>query len=153
MLSFIPTLIYNVFWIVTLQRKEFGNLINFDLDELRENIINICFLVLVIGIFILFFPRLICGRENPMDDFSFVRVIGKYGITFYFSRSTTNNIFGKFFSKNDLSPNNKIYFWINLYYILEKVYIIACESIIAIILLAMIIRAMKELLKAIRYVL
>ena len=153
MLSFIPTLIYNAFWIITLQRKEFGNLINFDLDEIRENIINACFLVLVIGIFILFFPRLICGRENPMDDFSFVRVIGKFGITFYFSRNTCNNIFGKFFSNNELSPSNKIYFWINLYYILEKIYIISCESIIAIILLVMIIRAIKELLKALGYVL
>ena len=153
MLSFIPTLIYNAFWIITLQRKEFGNLINFDIDEIRGNIINVCFLVLAIGIFILFFPRLVCGRENPMDDFGFVRVIGKYGITFYFSRSTTNNIFGKFFSNNELNPSNKIYFWINLYYILENVYIIACESIIAIILLAMIIRAIKELLRALGYVL
>ena len=153
MLSFIPTLIYNAFWIITLQRKEFGNLINFDIDEIRGNIINVCFLVLAIGIFILFFPRLVCGRENPMDDFGFVRVIGKYGITFYFSRSTTNNIFGKFFSNNELNPSNKIYFWINLYYILENVYIIACESIIALILLAMIIRAIKELLRALGYVL
>ena len=153
MLSFIPTLIYNAFCILTLQRKEFGNLINFDIDEIRGNIINVCFLVLAIGIFILFFPRLVCGRENPMDDFGFVRVIGKYGITFYFSRSTTNNIFGKFFSNNELNPSNKIYFWINLYYILENVYIIACESIIALILLAMIIRAIKELLRALGYVL
>ena len=153
MLSFIPTLIYNAFWIITLQRKEFGNLINFDIDEIRGNIINVCFLVLAIGIFILFFPRLVCGRENPMDDFGLVRVIGKYGITFYFSRSTTNNIFGKFFSNNELNPSNKIYFWINLYYILENVYIIACESIIAIILIAMIIRAIKELLRALGYVL
>ena len=153
MLSFIPTLIYNAFWIITLQRKEFGNLINFDIDEIRGNIINVCFLVLAIGIFILFFPRLVCGRENPMDDFGFVRVIGKYGITFYFSRSTTNNIFGKFFSNNELNPSNKIYFWINLYYILENVYIIACESIIALILIAMIIRAIKELLRALGYVL
>ena len=153
MLSFIPTLIYNAFWIITLQRKEFGNLINFDLDEIRVNIINVSFLVLAIGIFILFFPRLICGRENPMDDFSFIRVIGKYGITFYFSRNTCNNIFGKFFSNNELSSSNKIYFWINLYYILENIYIIVCESIIAIILLAMIIRAIKELLRALGYVL
>ena len=153
MLSFIPSLIYNVFWIVTLKRKEFGNLINFGLDEIRENIIKACFLVLTIGIFILFFPRIICGKENPMDDFSFLRVIGKYGITFFFSRKTTNNIVGKFFSNNMLSSSNKIYFWINLYYILENVYIIAIESIIAIILLAMLIRAVKEILSAFGYIL
>ena len=88
-----------------------------------------------------------------MNNSIFLTITELFFPNFYFSRSTTNNIFGKFFSNNELNPSNKIYFWINLYYILENVYIIACESIIAIILLAMIIRAIKELLRALGYVL
>jgi len=146
MLTFIPTLLYNIFWIITLKKNNSGNLINF--DEIRWNIICFCIFVLITGIVFLLVPRIICGREQAIDDFSFLRIIGKNLITFVCSWKITNIIEAFFSNNNELSSNNKIYFWINLYYKLEYFYLIVIESIIAIILIAVVLGATKEFLRA-----
>ena len=152
-LTFIPTLIYNVFWIITLKYKNFENLVNFDLDELRKGILNICYIVLSIGIFFLFIPIIVCVRSNKNEDCSFLFVFIKMITTYKISKSIINEIKEKIDINNNLSENNGILYYICLYYQLEYTYIICLYIIISIILLKILIRIIKEILKAIRYVL
>ena len=59
MISFIPTLIYNVFWIIIFKRNNLQNLVNFDFNDFKNYILITCYIALFKGVFILFFSRII----------------------------------------------------------------------------------------------
>ena len=85
-LSFIPTLIYNLFWIIILKRITFDNLVNFNFNEFRTCILTACYTVLAKGIFILFVPQIMCGQENRINDLSYICVLLKTLTTFLYSK-------------------------------------------------------------------
>ena len=152
-LTFIPSLIYHVFWIITLKFKKFENLVNSDFDELRSNISNMCFIVLSIGIFFLIIPQIVFVTNNKNEDYSFLFVLIKMILTYKCSKNIITEINEKLLINNNLSENNEIFHYICLFYKLEYTYIIGLYIIISIILLKFLIRIIKEILKAIRYVL
>lgn len=152
-LSFIPTLIYNLFWIIILKRITFDNLVNFNFNEFRTCILTACYTVLAKGIFILFVPQIMCGQENRINDFSYICVLLKTLTSFLYSKYIINNMNNKFISEDNYNSNNKIYYWINLYYKFECTYIKGIYSIIATILLVVLIVIIKEIYKTNRYVL
>ena len=152
-LTFIPSLIYNVFWIITLKYKKFENPVNFNFDELRNDISNMCYIVLSIGIFFLFIPQIVFVTNNKNEDYSFLFVFIKMILTYKCSNSIITEINEKLLINNNLDENNEISHYIYLYYKLEYTYIIGLYIIISIILMKILIRIVKEILKAIRYVL
>ena len=152
-LTFIPSLIYHVFWIITLKFKKFENLVNSDFDELRSNISNMCFIVLSIGIFFLIIPQIVFVTNNKNEDYSFLFVLIKMILTYKCSKNIITEINEKLLINNNLSENNEIFHYICLFYKLEYTYIIGLYIIISIILLKFLIRIIKEILKALRYVL
>ena len=153
MISFIPTLIYNLFWIIKLKKISFENLVNFDFSEFRNIILTACYIVLAKGIFILFFPQIMCGTENGINDFSYILVILKTLTTYICSKIICYNMKKKLYSDNSYNPDDEIYYWIKLYYKFEYIYIKGIYSILLMILLIVLIVVIKELSRAIRYVL
>ena len=139
-LTFIPSLIYHVFWIITLKFKNFENIVNSDFDELRSNISNMCFIVLSIGIFFLIIPQIVFVTNNKNEDYSFLFVLIKMILTYKCSKNIITEINEKLLINNDLSKNNEIFYYICLFYKLEYTYIIGLYIIISIILLKFLIR-------------
>ena len=158
-ISFIPTLLYNLFWIVIFKRINLQNLYNFDINDFKNYILLACYIVLFKGIFILFFPQIFCGSEANINDFSYTCVLLKSLTTFLISLYLTH-----FLEKNfDLDKNfeiiknynnfNEFYYWINTYYKFECYYIKGIISFFLIILTVILLKIAKELLKAIGYAL
>ena len=153
-LSFIPTLIYNVFWILKIRQITQKNLPNFDFSEFTNIISIVCYIVLAKGFIILFFPQIRCGNErNNLNDFSYICVLLKTLTTYLCSLFLTNNISKKFDLNDSINSYEEIFYWINLYYKLECIYIKGIHTIIGIILTAILMVVIKELFRAIRYVL
>ena len=153
-LSFIPTLIYNVFWIVKIKHLILKNLTNCDFTEFTNVILTICYIVLAKGFLILFFPQIRCGNEkNNLNDFSYICVLLKTLTTYLCSLFLTNNISKKFDLNDSINSYEEIFYWINMYYKLECIYIKGIHTIIGIILTAVLMVVIKELFKTIRYVL
>ena len=79
-----------VFWIITLKRITFENLVNLNLDNFKNYILITCYIVLAKGALILFIPQLRCGFERNINDFSYTCVILKsittFGISVYLTR-------------------------------------------------------------------
>ena len=153
-LSFIPTLIYNVFWIIKMKQITKKNLPNFDFSEFTNIISIVCYIVLVKGFLILFIPQIRCGNErNNLNDFSYICVLLKSLTTYLYSLFLTNNLSNKFDLNDSINSYEEIFYWINLYYKLECIYIKGIHTIIGIILTAILMVVIKELFRAIRYVL
>ena len=106
MISFIPTLIYNLFWIIILKRIAFENLINFNFNNFKDYIIITCYIVLAKGIIILFMPQLFCGSEKNINDFSYICVILK-GITSLIISIYLTHFMNKKLNFNNNSDNNE----------------------------------------------
>ena len=154
MISFIPTLIYNLFWIILLKSSNFEDLVNFNFNILKKYILISCYIVLAKGIFILFIPQIFCGSEKNINDFSYTCVFLKTITTFFISLYLTHNINKNFNLKNSsdiIDTKYDLYFWIKLYYKFECVYIKGFISFLLIILSAIIFKIIKELWKSIRY--
>ena len=154
MLSFIPTLIYNVFWIITLKRITFENLVNLNLDNFKNYILITCYIVLAKGALILFIPQLRCGFERNINDFSYTCVILKsittFGISVYLTRYLNKKLnFNNNYEVAD--TNNELFYWIKLYYKFECIYIKGIISFIVIILSIILVKIAKEFFKGIRY--
>ena len=153
-LSFIPTLIYNVFWILKMKQITQKNLPDFDFSEFTHIISIVCYIVLAKGFLILFIPQIRCGNErNNLNDFSYICVLLKSLTTYLCSLFLTNNISKKFDLNDSINSYEEIFYWINLYYKLECIYIKGIHTIIGIILTAILMVVLKELFRAIRYVL
>ena len=153
-LSFIPTLIYNVFWIIKMKQITPKNLADFDFSEFTNIISIVCYVVLAKGFLILFFPQIRCGNErNNLNDFSYICVLLKSLTTYLCSLFLTNNLSKKFDLNDSINSYEEIFYWINLYYKLECIYIKGIHTIIGIILTAILMVVLKELFRAIRYVL
>jgi len=81
-LSIIPTLIYNIFWIIKMFQLKFENLVN--LIEFKYCILFACFITLIKGIIILFFPLIRCGTGNSLNILvSFVFFKNVYNISLH----------------------------------------------------------------------
>ena len=152
-LSIIPTLIYNIFWIIKMKDLNFENIVNFDLSEFKNCIIFACYLTLAKGIIILFFPQIRCGTGRNLNDFSFICVFIKLLTTFIYSNYLTSYLEKKFNSFKNINSIDEIYYWINLFYKFECLYIKGIYTIVGIILISFLLSILKELYKAIRYVL
>ena len=153
-LSFIPTLIYNVFWILKIKQITQKNLPDFDFNVFANIISIVCYIVLAKGFLILFIPQIRCGNErNNLNDFSYICVFLKSLTTYLCSLFLTNNLSKKFDLNDSINSYEEIFYWINLYYKLECIYIKGIHTIIGIILTAILMVVIKELFKAIRYVL
>ena len=153
-LSFIPTLIYNVFWIIKMKIKQITQKNLPDFSEFTNIISIVCYIVLAKGFLILFIPQIRCGNErNNLNDFSYICVLLKSLTTYLCSLFLTNNLSKKFDLNDSINSYEEIFYWINLYYKLECIYIKGIHTIIGIILTAILMVVIKELFKAIRYVL
>ena len=151
MISFIPTLIYNLFWIIRLKTISFEN---FNFDNFKNYIICACYIVLFKGIFILFLPQLFCGSEANINDFSYTCVVLKSLTTFIISVYLTYNMNKKLNFKNNseiIYTKYDLYYWIKLYYEFECIYIKAIIYFILSILSVIFLKIGKELWKTIRY--
>ena len=138
-LSFISTLIYNVFWIFIFKKYSFHNSINL-------KIFIACFLNLIKGFIILFIPIIICGQENATSDFRFVRLFINMCTSLLVSYQITNIIKNNTLEvDNNSFFNNEIYYWINLYYKYEYFYLIVIPTIVAVILITILIIIIKEM--------
>ena len=152
MISFIPTLIYNLFWIIILKTKSFENLVNFNFDNFKKYILRACYIVLVKGIFILFIPQLCCGSDKRINDFSYTCVFLKTITTFIISIYLTHSMDKILKSISDITDTKyDLYFWIKLYYNFECIYIKGIISFLLIVLSAILFKIGKEIWKAIRY--
>ena len=154
MISFIPTLVYNLFWIIILKTITFENLVNFDFNNFKNIIIKACYIVLAKGIFILFLPQLFCGSEQSINDFSYTCVFLKTVTTFIISVFLTRNMKKNFDFKNSsdmLNSKYDLYYWLKLYYEFECIYIKAIIYFFISILSVIFLKIGKELWKTIRY--
>ena len=152
MLSFIPTVIYNVAWIFILYKIKSDNSDNIDFINYKSKIFFACLFILIKDIFILFIPQIYDDSEkNNINDFSHFRVGVKtlinFGISGFMIYKMNNNLdldknFKIFEAKNDIN------YMINLFYKLEYFYIIGIMSIILLILLIILIIILIELWKA-----
>jgi len=153
-LSFIPTLVYNLFWIILLKSITFEDLVNINCNDLKNYILKACYIVLFKGIFILFLPQLFCGSEKSINDFSYTCVFLKTITTFVISVFLTRNINKNFNFKNSSDMINSkydLYYWLKLYYEFECIYIKGIIYFLLLILSAIVLKIGKELWKAIRY--
>ena len=152
-LSFLPTLIYNVFWILKIKKLTYKNSVNFDFSEFSNSIITTCCIVLLKGILILFFPLIRCGTERKINDFSYTCVFIKTLTSFLCSFFITKSLYKKFDLDKNIISYDKIFYWIYLYYKFECLYLYGIYSIVGIVLCAFLIVIIKEICKTIRYVL
>jgi hypothetical protein len=158
MISFIPTLIYNLFWIIIFNKIDFENLVNnFKYNSLKNYILIICYIVLIKGIVILIIPQILCVSERSINDFSYICVIFKIITTLFISIHLKHHINKNLNLKNIPDKiefnNNDLFNWITLYYKLECYYIKGVISFFLLILTIIIIKIGKELFKSIRYAL
>ena len=153
LISFLPTLIYNIFWIIIMKKIIIENkLVNF--IKFRNFILKVSYIFLFKGFFILFIPQILCGTENRINDFSYSCVLLKLFTSFALSLYSTSHMEKKFeIDKNFhiLDINNQLNYWINLYYRFERAYIKGIITFLLLILSLIIIKIGRELGKAIRY--
>lgn len=152
-ISFFSTFIYNIFWIIIMNSITIENkLINF--VNFRNNILKVSYFVIFKAFFILFIPQICCGSEKRINDFSYSCVLLKSFTTFLISLYLTYSM-GKKLDLDDnfnvMDINNRLYYWINLYYLSEKYYIKGIISFLIIILGLILIKIGKESWKAIKY--
>ena len=149
-ISFIPTLIYNIFWIVILKKIETEN----KKDNNINMILKYSYIYLIKGFIILFLPQILCGSEKTINDFSYSCVFIKSLTSFIMSLYITSFLEKKLdLTKNvsRLNIENELYYWINIYYLSECIYIKLIVSFFLIILSLIIFKIGRELYKAIRY--
>ena len=150
-LSIIPTLIYNIFWIIKMFQLKFENLVN--LIEFKYCILFACFITLIKGIIILFFPLIRCGTGNNLNDFSFICVFLKTFTTFLYTKYLTGDLEEKFNLFDNINSIDEIYYWIKLFYKLECLYLKWIYTIVGIILFSLIKSVLKEIFRGKQYVL
>ena len=157
MISFIPTLVYNLFWIIILNKIDFENLENnFKFNSLKNYILITSYIVLIKSIIILIIPQILCVSERSINDFSYICVILKIITTLIISIHLKNHINKNLNLNNNqdkIEYNSELYQWIKLYYKFECYYIKGVISFFLLILTIIIIKIGKELCKSIRYAL
>ena len=153
MISFLLTVIYNIFWIIKMKTIDsanpFDNFYNY-----RKNIIKKSYIFLIKGFFILFLPQLLCGSEKGINDFAFIWVILKSITSFFMSYSITSNMEKELnLDKNFkiIEKRDQLDYWINLYHFSECLYIKGIYSFLLIILSAVFIKILKESWRTLRY--
>ncbi len=149
-ISFIPTLIYNIFWIIILKKIKIEN----KLQNNKKIILNSSYIFLFKGIIILFLPQILCVSEQTINDFSYSCVFIKALTSFIMSLYITSFMEKKLDlnkTPNKLDINNELNYWINLYYFCECAYIKLIISFFVIILSLIIFKIGRELFKTIRY--
>ena len=154
-ISFIPTFIYNIFWIIKMKTMTLENkLVSF--DKFRSFILKVSYIFLFKGFFILFIPQILCGSEKRINDFSyscvFLKLLTSFALSLYLTSHMEKKLeLDKNFRVMDTNNKNQLNYWINLYYRAECAYIKGVISFILIILSVIVIKIFRELLKAIRY--
>ena len=153
LISFLPTLIYNIFWIIIMKTITIENkLVNF--IKFRNFILRVSYIFLFKGFFILFIPQILCGSEKRINDFSYSCVLLKLLTSFALSLYLTSHIEKKYeLDKNFhiFDRNHHFNYWVNLYYRFERAYIKGIITFLLIILSLIVIKIGRELGKAIRY--
>ena len=153
LISFLPTLIYNIFWIIIMKTITIENkLVNF--IKFRNFILRVSYIFLFKGFFILFIPQILCGSEKRINDFSYSCVFLKLLTSFALSLYLTSHIEKKYeLDKNFhiFDRNHHFNYWVNLYYRFERAYIKGIITFLLIILSLIVIKIGRELGKAIRY--
>jgi hypothetical protein len=154
-ISFIVTFLYNIFWIITMNKISIDNE-HADFNNFKNSIVKYSYIILFKGFVILFLPQVFCGYEKTINDFNYVLNFLKSLTSYIISYFLTSNMKKKL----DLDKNFKImdikahlYYWINLYYFFECTYIKLINSILIIILCSILIKILIESYKAIRYIL
>ena len=152
-ISFFFTFIYNIFWIIIMKTITIENkLVNF--VNFRNNILKVSYFVIFKAILILFIPQICCGSEKRINDFSYSCVFLKSFTTFGISLYLTSSMGKKLDldkNYNNMDINNRLYYWINLYYLSERYYIKGIISLFIIIISLILIKIGKESWKAIKY--
>ena len=153
LISFLPTLIYNIFWIIIMKTITIENkLVNF--IKFRNFILRVSYIFLFKGFFILFIPQILCGSDKRINDFSYSCVLLKLLTSFALSLYLTSHIEKKYeLDKNFhiFDRNHHFNYWVNLYYRFERAYIKGIITFLLIILSLSVIKIGRELGKAIRY--
>ena len=152
-ISFVLTLVYNVFWITIMKNTNPDNNLE-SFNECRYIIRKFSYIFIIKGFFIIFLPQLLCGSEKGINDFNFSCVFLKSLTSFFMSLYITSMmkkklIIDKNFNIKEI--HNTLNYWVNLYYICECTYAKTIISFLLIILMAVIFKIGKELWKAIRY--
>ena len=154
-ISFIPTFIYNSFWINKLKKTNIeGETAIF--DEIKNYIIIASYSLLIKSFCLLFLPKIICGSEKKANDFRWICAISGYFTTFLISIYSIINIkklLNLDNNSNLLNISNKLYYWINLYYKSEYAYIIVIVALLSLVFLIILIKILKEIWSYIRYTL
>jgi hypothetical protein len=93
-ISFIPTLIYNIFWIIKMKTMTLENkLVSF--DKFRSFILKVSYIFLFKGFFILFIPQILCGSEKRINDFSyscvFLKLLTSFALSLYLTSHMEKN--------------------------------------------------------------
>ena len=117
-------------------------------------ILKYSYIYLIKGFIILFLPQILCGSEKTINDFSYSCVFIKSLTSFIMSLYITSFLEKKLdLNKNvsRLNIENELYYWINIYYLSECIYIKLIVSFFLIILSLIIFKIGRELYKAIRY--
>ena len=152
-ISFLLTVIYNLFWIKKMKTIDSGN--SFDnFNNYRSKIIKKSYIFLIKGFFILFLPQLLCVSEKGINDFAFIWVILKSLTSFIMSYSMTSNMERELnLDKNFkiIEKKDQLDYWINLYHFSECLYIKGICSFLFIILGSVFIKILKEFLRALKY--
>ena len=152
-ISFILTLVYNVFWIIIIKNTNPDN--NSDsFNTFRYIIRKYSYIFLIKGFIILFLPQLLCGSEKGINDFNFSCVFLKSLTSYFMSLYITSKMKKKSIINNNFNIkeiHNTLNYWVNLYYICECTYAKTIISFLLIILMGVIFKIGKELWKAIRY--
>ena len=152
-ISFILTFIYNIFWIIKMKKISIDNEL-VDFNNFRANIVKYSYIILIKGFFILFLPQILCGYEKTINDFSYGCVFIKSFTSFILSYRLTSDMEKKLdLDKNFkiMNINDRLYYWINLYYFSECIYIKLINSFVIMIFGFLFIKILIELFKAIRY--
>ena len=149
-ITFIFTLIYNFFWIIKMKNiPSEKELVNF--NKIKKNIIQNSLLFLIKGFFILFLPLILCGFEKGINDLNFSCLFINALTSIIMSTCLTPNMKNLNIDNNFkiFDSNRNIKYWVNLYYITEKMYIKGVVTSFLIIMSVIILKIGKELWKAI----
>ena len=156
LVSFLPTLFYNLFWIVTITKSihELNNESCGNFPKFLHEIVIFCFTVLITGFIILFFPVLFCGLDRKISDLNFSCVGVKTLTSLIFSFILT-----KYMEKNLINSNNQISFglcnklnyWATLFYKFEIFYINGTVTVVLMGVAVLILVISRECWKTRKY--
>lgn len=156
LVSFIPTLFYNLFWIITITKiihdlndESCGNFMKY-----LHEIVIFCFTVLIAGFIILFFPVFVCGFDSRISDLNFscvgIKTLTSLILSFLLTKYMEKNFFN---SNNKISLGicNKLNYWATLFYKFEIFYINGTVTLVLMGFAILILVISKECWKTRKY--